>query len=102
MNVVSESDSMGANSLTPNCPNDSGNAICNNLTNTFPIYQVAADRLMQQNPGLNITVNDISNLMGKIYPPRLSLFLSFLFSIYRVFPNIRTNVPRLQRRVQWS
>lgn len=66
MNVISEDDSMGANSLTPSCPNDSGNSICNNLTNTFPIYEVAVDRLTKQNPGLNITVDDIANLMGRL------------------------------------
>lgn len=94
MNIISESGDMGANSLTPSCPNDNGNSICNNLTNTLPIYKVAADRLSKQNPGLNLTVDDIANLMGtnSLYSPFHRLLES----------QILTSVLAFQRPAQWN
>jgi acid phosphatase len=54
---------MGANSLTPTCfTNESG--LCNNLTYVMPIFNVAAERLNNESPGLNLSAVDVSNLMN--------------------------------------
>lgn len=56
---------MGANSLTPSCPADDNNTICNNLPSTLPQYDNAAMRLNKQNPGMNLNSSDIVWLMRK-------------------------------------
>lgn len=67
LNIISESASMGANSLTPTCDTDNDTATCDNLPTTMPQFKIAAARLNSQNTGLNLTESDVYNLMCK-YP----------------------------------
>ncbi|KAJ5613842.1 3-phytase B [Penicillium herquei] len=63
LNVISESEIMGANSLTPECPGDNDTAICDSLSQDLPAFRVAADRLNTQNPGLDLNSTDVFELM---------------------------------------
>lgn len=74
LNVVSESETQGANSLTPTCDVDNSTSICDSLTNLLPQFYVAAARLNSQNPGLKLNATDIYNLMRML---TLFHFLSF-------------------------
>ncbi|KAJ5728320.1 3-phytase B [Penicillium malachiteum] len=64
LNIISESASMGANSLTPTCDTDNDTTTCDNLPTTFPQFKIAAARLNSQNAGLNLTESDVYNLMS--------------------------------------
>jgi acid phosphatase len=66
MNIISESEEMGANSLTPQCPGDTDSQTCENLSQDLPAFRVAADRFNKQNPGLNLNSTDIYQLMCMI------------------------------------
>ncbi|PYH88246.1 acid phosphatase aph, 3-phytase phyB [Aspergillus ellipticus CBS 707.79] len=63
LNIITESETQGADSLTPTCDVDNDQATCNDLTNVMPQFKVAAARLNAQNPGMNLTSSDIYNLM---------------------------------------
>ncbi|PWY75229.1 acid phosphatase aph, 3-phytase phyB [Aspergillus sclerotioniger CBS 115572] len=63
LNIISESEVQGADSLTPTCDTDNDQTTCDNLTATMPQFKVAAARLNAQNPGMNLTETDIYNLM---------------------------------------
>lgn len=63
LNIISEDKKMGANSLTPACYSQRHTESCDGLTNTMPQFQVAAQRLNAQNPGLNINETDVYYLM---------------------------------------
>ncbi|KAJ5683281.1 acid phosphatase aph 3-phytase phyB [Penicillium macrosclerotiorum] len=64
LNIISESETMGANSLTPTCDTDDDYTTCDNLTNVMPQFKVAAARLNTQNPGLGLDELDIYYLMS--------------------------------------
>lgn len=66
MNIISESEEMGANSLTPECPGDTDSQTCENLSQDLPAFRVAAERFNKQNPGLNLNSTDIYHLMCMI------------------------------------
>lgn len=66
MNFISESDNMGANSLTPSCPADDDTDTCDNLPNYMPQFDVAVARLNAQVPGLKLNSSDIYILMSKM------------------------------------
>jgi acid phosphatase len=63
LNVISESEDMGANSLTPVCPVDNLPEKCKSLSADLPAFRVAADRLNKQNPGLDLNSTDVFQLM---------------------------------------
>ncbi|OAA66491.1 3-phytase B [Niveomyces insectorum RCEF 264] len=63
MNIIPEEAYMGANSLTPTCIKDNGTAVCSQLTNYQPQFDVAASRLNAQVPNLRLNATDIYNLM---------------------------------------
>ncbi|RAK89675.1 3-phytase B [Aspergillus costaricaensis CBS 115574] len=63
LNIISESEVMGADSLTPTCDTDNDQTTCDNLTYQLPQFKVAAARLNSQNPGMNLTASDVYNLM---------------------------------------
>ncbi|GKZ64150.1 acid phosphatase pho5 [Aspergillus niger] len=63
LNIISESEVMGADSLTPTCDTDNDQTICDDLTYQLPQFKVAAARLNSQNPGMNLTASDVYNLM---------------------------------------
>ena len=63
INIISESETQGANSLTPTCDKDEDQKMCDELTNLMPQFYVAAARLNSQNPGLDINATDVYNLM---------------------------------------
>ena len=63
MNLIPEEDYMGANSLTPTCPNDNDTATCDGLTNYQPQFDVAVARLNALVPGLKLNSTDVFNLM---------------------------------------
>ncbi|PYH92328.1 acid phosphatase [Aspergillus ellipticus CBS 707.79] len=65
LNIISESDSQGADSLTPTCHRQDDNAqnICNDLPYHLPQLDVAADRLNSQYHGLNLNWTNVYNLM---------------------------------------
>lgn len=65
MNYISESEDMGANSLTPPCPGDDDTDTCDNLTNYMPQFDVAAARLNDLAPGLKLNSSDVFILMSK-------------------------------------
>lgn len=65
LNVISESEAMGANSLTPSCPGDTNTQTCDNLSMDMPAFRVAAERFNKQNPGLKLNSTDIYELMCK-------------------------------------
>ncbi|ANB12507.1 acid phosphatase PHO3 [Sugiyamaella lignohabitans] len=68
LNIIPEDATEGANSLTPTCF-----APVNSVPNyeivseaelaPFPAFQAAADRLNAENPGLNVNLTDVYNLM---------------------------------------
>ena len=64
LNIIPETDNVGANSLTPTCPNEN-NTICNSFQIQRPQFSVAAARFNEQNPGLNVTMNQVYALMCK-------------------------------------
>ncbi|CAI7678580.1 acid phosphatase aph 3-phytase phyB [Penicillium manginii] len=64
LNIISESESMGANSLTPSCDTDNDYTTCDDLTNLMPQFKVAAARLNSQNPGLSLNESDVYYLMS--------------------------------------
>jgi acid phosphatase len=68
INIVSEAATMGANSITPTCPADTGLLACFYTTRTLPQFKVAAARLNAQNPGLNLNSSDVVTLMCKWCP----------------------------------
>ena len=68
INIIPESESQGANSLTPTCVSDNDTAVCESLTGLLPQFYVAADRLNKQNSGLNLNATDIYYLMRKLDP----------------------------------
>lgn len=72
LNIISESERMGANSLTPVCYADRDTATCDGLTNTMPQFKVAAERLNAQNPELKLNETDIYYLMCEC-PQRSSM-----------------------------
>ncbi|CAK7200124.1 acid phosphatase pho5 [Sporothrix eucalyptigena] len=65
VNIISESSTQGANSLTPSCPADPTYTSCliSSFSKTMPELGVAAARFNEQNPGLNLTALDVSHLM---------------------------------------
>ncbi|CAK7243370.1 MAG: acid phosphatase pho5 [Sporothrix thermara] len=63
MNIIPEEVYMGANSLTPTCLHDNDTAVCGNLTNLQPQFQVAAARLNAQTRNLRLNATDVYNLM---------------------------------------
>ncbi|KAL1961812.1 hypothetical protein VTN77DRAFT_1024 [Rasamsonia byssochlamydoides] len=63
INIISESATRGADSLTPTCDQDNDQRTCDALTNLMPQFYVAAARFNEQNPGLNINATDVYNLM---------------------------------------
>lgn len=63
LNVISESAAMGANSLTPVCPEDHLTQTCKSLSQDLPAFRVAANRLNKQNPGLALNSTDVYQLM---------------------------------------
>ncbi|OJJ44493.1 hypothetical protein ASPZODRAFT_135307 [Penicilliopsis zonata CBS 506.65] len=63
LNIISESEAQGANSLTPTCDTDNDSSICDSLTYYFPQFDVAAARFNSQNPGLNLTWGDVYTMM---------------------------------------
>lgn len=66
LNFIPEGYGQGADSLTPKCAADKDyGPICQGIKNERPIYNVAADRLNKQNPGLNLNASDIYHLMCK-------------------------------------
>lgn len=77
LNIISESASMGANSLTPTCDTDNDTSTCNNLPSASTVgqFKVAAARLNSQNTGLNLTASDVYNLMCEYYKHFLREFV---------------------------
>jgi acid phosphatase len=69
LNVISESEAMGANSLTPVCPRDTDTRTCASLSQDLPVFRVAAERFNKQNPGLELNSTDIYELMCKSREP---------------------------------
>jgi acid phosphatase len=69
INIIPEAASQGADSLTPSCAADSSYGTCyvERFFATFPPLEVAAARLNKQNPGLELTASDVSELMRKIF-----------------------------------
>lgn len=67
LNIISESETMGADSLTPTCDTDDDYTTCDDLTNVMPEFKVAAARLNAQNPGLSLNETDIYYLMCKSF-----------------------------------
>ncbi|CAK7222181.1 acid phosphatase pho5 [Sporothrix bragantina] len=65
VNIISESSTGGANSLTPTCAADSNYLPCllGSFSKTMPELEVAAARFNAQNPGLNLTAIDVTHLM---------------------------------------
>ncbi|OJJ50272.1 hypothetical protein ASPZODRAFT_128896 [Penicilliopsis zonata CBS 506.65] len=63
LNIISEDASQGADSLTPSCDYDDDTSVCDSLTYYMPQFDVAAARFNEQNPGLNVTWDDIFVLM---------------------------------------
>jgi acid phosphatase len=63
LDVISESEDMGAKSLTPVCPVDNLPEKCKSLSADLPAFRVAADRLNKQNPGLDLNSTDVFQLM---------------------------------------
>lgn len=63
LNVISEDERMGANSLTPICYKERDSGTCDALTNVMPLFKVAAERLNAQNPGLKVNETDVYYLM---------------------------------------
>lgn len=70
INIISESEKQGANSLTPTCIHDNDTAVCDALGNghLLPYFDVAAARLNEQNPGINVNASDVFNLMSAYSP----------------------------------
>ncbi|ORY55618.1 phytase B [Pseudomassariella vexata] len=66
LNVLSEDETMGANSLTPACVHDDDYEMCKSLPGYMPQFDVAVDRLKTQNPGLDINATDVFNLMKMV------------------------------------
>jgi acid phosphatase len=66
LNIIPESKTRGANSLTPDCDVDNSTTICDALLTLVPLgrFEVAAARFNAQNPGLNLNATDILGLMG--------------------------------------
>ncbi|KAI1611984.1 3-phytase B [Exophiala viscosa] len=64
INIISENYTQGADSLTPTCLADTGLVACFYTTRTLPQFEVAAQRLNSQNPGLNLNSTDILALMA--------------------------------------
>ncbi|KAJ5677943.1 3-phytase B [Penicillium maclennaniae] len=52
LNIISESDAMGANSLTSECPGNTDAQNCHSLSHDMREFRVAAERFNKQNPGL--------------------------------------------------
>lgn len=65
LNIISESETQGADSLTPTCVNDNDTAICDSLTGLMPQFYVAAERFQKQ--GVNINASDVYYLMRKSF-----------------------------------
>ncbi|PYH47385.1 histidine phosphatase family protein [Aspergillus saccharolyticus JOP 1030-1] len=65
MNLVSESSSRGADSLTPSCHQDDSTARdkCNAYPYRLPQFDAAAERLNAQYKGLNLSWSDVVTLM---------------------------------------
>ncbi|PYI06530.1 acid phosphatase [Aspergillus sclerotiicarbonarius CBS 121057] len=65
LNIISESSSQGADSLTPTCRKQDDNAqnICNSMPYYLPQFDAAADRLNAQYQGLNLNWTDVVSLM---------------------------------------
>ncbi|RAH47366.1 histidine phosphatase family protein [Aspergillus brunneoviolaceus CBS 621.78] len=63
LNIISESETLGADSLTPSCDVDNDDSVCNNLVYAMPQFKVAAARLNAQNPGLSLNETDVYHLM---------------------------------------
>ncbi|GLB03195.1 acid phosphatase pho5 [Aspergillus tubingensis] len=65
LNIISESDSQGADSLTPTChvQDDAAQSICGDMPYYLPQFDVAADRLNAQYQGLNLNWTDIYSLI---------------------------------------
>ncbi|KAK6462584.1 secreted acid phosphatase [Scheffersomyces coipomensis] len=67
-NIISESGTFGANSLTPregcNAYNSSANSSISAEYNTTAYLKPIADRLVAQNPGLDLTKSDVSELFS--------------------------------------
>ncbi|GLB18587.1 acid phosphatase pho5 [Aspergillus tubingensis] len=65
LNIISESDSQGADSLTPTChvQDDDAQSICGDMPYYLPQFDVAADRLNAQYQGLNLNWTDIYSLI---------------------------------------
>ena len=88
INIISESEERGADSLTPTCIHDNGTAKCyaileDNLL-LMPQFSVAAARLNEQNPRINVNATDIYNLMSMNNPGLLACFNPFWARIYHV------------------
>lgn len=69
LNIISESDSQGADSLTPTChvQDDDAQSICDDMPYYLPQFDVAADRLNAQYQGLNLNWTDVYSLIRE-YP----------------------------------
>ncbi|CAK7214430.1 acid phosphatase pho5 [Sporothrix bragantina] len=64
LNIISESTSQGADSLTPSCEADDSLYACyESVVTSLPPMDVAAARFNAQNPGLNLTGSDVTTLM---------------------------------------
>ncbi|RAL15936.1 histidine phosphatase family protein [Aspergillus homomorphus CBS 101889] len=65
MNLISESSSRGADSLTPSCHQDDSGARdnCNAYPYHLPQFDAAAERLNAQYKGLNLSWSDVVTLM---------------------------------------
>ncbi|RAL05920.1 histidine phosphatase family protein [Aspergillus ibericus CBS 121593] len=65
LNIISESSDQGADSLTPTChkQDDNAQSICDSMPYYLPQFDVAADRLNAQYPGLNLNWTDVVSLM---------------------------------------
>jgi hypothetical protein len=63
INIISESEKQGADSVTSTCNHDNDQKIRNKLTGLMPQFDIAAARFNAQNPGLNLTASDIASLM---------------------------------------
>ncbi|GMM51568.1 hypothetical protein DASB73_025310 [Starmerella bacillaris] len=73
LNIVPEALYQGDNTLVPYCNNSTlSKTTCDYPTNSteanspwlYPAYNVAVERLNKENPGLNLTQNDIPHLLG--------------------------------------
>jgi acid phosphatase len=66
INLISESEKQGADSLTPTCIHDNDTAVCDSLGDgpLLPQFDVAAARMNEQNPQLKINASDVYNLMS--------------------------------------